>query len=362
MLDIWMLNVGKGDSIALRYTDNNKNEFYGVIDSNTANDGVDPEAVKFLKGLKVKEISFLLLTHPHHDHFSGISKIFNNFSISHIYTYPFGIDDKNLVKKWAELYKKNTGHIEASAGKINERSLEMLRVLAEFEKNSTKLMELFGPHNRIKPFGFHTEQIELHVILPYKKNKGEIFQRVRGEEIDVVNNPNLNKLSASLLVKYKNKSVVFGADSTYECWIRHKKDNHFEPLNSDIFKVNHHGSDADCKDEVFQYIFGDKHEKIALISSNGNQHHPSDKTLKRISEMGIKPYCTNLSLHCGHNIHNLYNNPNIPAETRNFINLNNSPRLNIPCQGRVHINIDTEGELKIDSEYKNFCPYRDSIF
>src|ERR1700730_3757736 len=101
MLTFYILNVGHGSSIVVEY-ENESGKFFGVIDSN-AIAGTQCRALIKLEERGAKRLSFLCLTHPHKDHFSGLYDIILAFphGIDHFYSCPFG----DLLSNRARLRK-----------------------------------------------------------------------------------------------------------------------------------------------------------------------------------------------------------------------------------------------------------------
>ena len=88
MLSIHILNVGHGNSAIIQYQ-TSKEKSFGVIDSNHEGDG-DPPVLSKLIELGADNISFIALTHPHADHYTGLSKVIETYKnkISNFYSYP----------------------------------------------------------------------------------------------------------------------------------------------------------------------------------------------------------------------------------------------------------------------------------
>src|ERR1700733_6767851 len=90
MLIFYILNVEHGLSVVVEYQRNGSSRF-GVIDSN-ARSGETPKALNKLRQLDAQSLSFICLTHPHRDHFSGLFSVIQNFrgKIDAFYSFPMG--------------------------------------------------------------------------------------------------------------------------------------------------------------------------------------------------------------------------------------------------------------------------------
>lgn len=65
-------NVGRGDSITLEWESEGKQKI-GIIDCNVV--GSENPTLRYLVAKKITDIEFVLLTHPHADHFWGMREI-----------------------------------------------------------------------------------------------------------------------------------------------------------------------------------------------------------------------------------------------------------------------------------------------
>ena len=72
MLKLTFKNVEQGDSIILEWEDDGISRI-GLIDCKNAF-RTNP-TINFIKALNLTKIDFILLTHPHQDHFSGFSEL-----------------------------------------------------------------------------------------------------------------------------------------------------------------------------------------------------------------------------------------------------------------------------------------------
>ncbi len=85
LLELHVLNAGYGESIILHLP----NGEWGVVDCCAASIA-DPDtnpAIQFLKHHGVDKIEFLCLTHPHDDHYRGMSQFFDLFTINYFWRF-----------------------------------------------------------------------------------------------------------------------------------------------------------------------------------------------------------------------------------------------------------------------------------
>ena len=74
MLTITFKNVGQGDSIILEWLDNGQSKV-GIIDCHLFNN--TNSVLNHIQQANYQEIDFIILSHPHYDHFSGFNQLFD---------------------------------------------------------------------------------------------------------------------------------------------------------------------------------------------------------------------------------------------------------------------------------------------
>ena len=86
-LKIALLNAGWGDSLVLELP----NGDWGVIDCNCRSGNHDHNpTVCYLRQRNVHRLAFVCLTHPHSDHFSGLSHLFDEFEVREFWYFHLG--------------------------------------------------------------------------------------------------------------------------------------------------------------------------------------------------------------------------------------------------------------------------------
>lgn len=360
MLSIWVLNVGHGDSIVLRY-DGPSGSSFGVVDSN-AKAGRPPPALEKLESLGAERLSFVALTHPHADHYTGLSKIIERFAgeIDHLYTFPVDAFIEGRRKDLAALYAKFAQSTESRT--IKSQAIEFIKILrlAEEAIGLDRWEEPAGTYNRLFPVGF--EGVELIATLPPKKAKGSYFRRIVSGDYGALDYSNKqNQLSLAFTVKYGGAEIVLGGDGTFDNWMfqrRQWQDNDI-PSNATVVKLPHHGSKHDCTEGVLDHVFAESGDRVAVASADGKRH-PHPETYKALADRSIKPYCTNLATECGAKVRTLLNVPDLDWTLRRYLNTYAEPKESAiqACQGDIEIRISPEEGVAIVPQFNHACPYR----
>ena len=120
LLKIFVFGSTEGESIALRLP----NGKWGVVDSfapSLSDPTTNPASQAVESGRSVAEIEFLCLTHPHDDHYRGMSQLLKEFAVRQFWTF-IGPDphDVSLLKSYflAEAEQADRAVLKESAAEL----------------------------------------------------------------------------------------------------------------------------------------------------------------------------------------------------------------------------------------------------
>ena len=200
-----------------------------LIDASTNEMG--SRVVKYLNDLGIKKIDYLVGTHPHEDHIGGLDNVIKNFDIGTIYM-------PNVV----------------ATTKTFEEVIDAI---------SAKKLKVTSPKTGDK---FTVVNAECEVM------------SIRNDKDDY------NNCSIVIKMDFNNVSYLFTGDAE-ESVESSRKWPHI-----DVLKVGHHGSNTSSSKKFLEQI----KPEVALISvGQGNTYgHPTQATLKRLSNIGAKIYRT----------------------------------------------------------------------
>ena len=200
-----------------------------LIDASTNEMG--SRVVKYLNDLGIKKIDYLVGTHPHEDHIGGLDNVIKNFDIGTIYM-------PNVV----------------ATTKTFEEVIDAI---------SAKKLKVTSPKTGDK---FTVGNAECEVM------------SIRNDKDDY------NNCSIVIKMDFNNVSYLFTGDAE-ESVESSRKWSHI-----DVLKVGHHGSNTSSSKNFLEQI----KPEVALISvGQGNTYgHPTQATLKRLSNIGAKIYRT----------------------------------------------------------------------
>jgi len=198
-LKVHFISVGYGDAILIQLPDHKSI----LIDSGTKDSAA--ELVDYLKALNISTIEAVFITHPHDNHFGGMSAVIDNFLVKHLYSNG---DDRSVDEGYAPLMAK-----------IKDKKIPLI-VLRKGDK-----------------LNFTTPDVEFLILNPEKLSKST------------------NQDSLVSWFRFKESSFLFTADINQE---QQKEiiDSFPEIKRADCIQVPHHGGKVSRR---FAAFFGQKY-------------------------------------------------------------------------------------------------------
>ncbi len=333
---------------------------YGVVDSNCARDE-EPKALTKLKELGADELSFVCLTHPHHDHFRGLYDILTHYvgRVGVFYTHPLGdlVAHKDRLKKLARIYHQIAKRQDDP--EVTRRAEEFVKILrfASYNFLPDRWQELSGGGNQLSPDGFAA--VELYSIQPPNRAKGQYFDSIDRGTL-VVESLRENEISTAINIIYAGVSIILGGDATKRNWLWHRTRVQ-APLNktlqAKVVKLPHHGSKLDCDADTLGNLFDVADDPVAVISSNGLTH-PHQDVLHWLIDRGIQPRCTNLAARWSTEVIDFKNIRGIEPTLGRWLYqvAEHGGRRVIPCKGDITVSISNSGDVEVRTEFDHACP------
>ncbi len=239
-----MLDVGQGDSLLFETqyhesllidTGGNFNSKQKVANHNISRYHILPT----LKRHNVKELDYVIITHPHLDHMGELSYLIKQLKI------------KSII-------------INANSFKMKELNLLKVKCI----KKGIKLIDF--------------------------KNKSQFFMnkaKLNLLDATIPNSNNLNEQSIIILIQYNSYKILLMGDATNhnEEKLIHK----YHLSNVNILKIGHHGSRTSTSNSLLQSI----RPKIALISVGEKNKYglPNRQIIDRLRYNNIKVFQTNVN-------------------------------------------------------------------
>ncbi|HAH30974.1 MAG TPA: hypothetical protein DCL44_01520 [Elusimicrobia bacterium] len=243
-LRAYFIDVGQGDSEYIELP-NGKNV---LIDGGPAPASGDPLVAQFLRQHNVTKIDYVLLTHPHSDHYAGLDYVFSHFPVGSFY----------------DTQADNNG----STGIKNLRAKISGMGVSTFYPAEGDTLNWASGEVQVKVFN--------SCSAPSASGSGGA----------------LNNCSIVLRVSYQNTSILYTGDmqSGVEAQLAQK---YGSQLQADVLKVGHHGS-SDSSSAVFLNAVK---PKAAYIEAglNNSYGHPTQAALSRLQAEGAAIYRTDQS-------------------------------------------------------------------
>jgi len=356
MLELYFLNVRNGDSVLVKLPDDR----WGIIDSNQISPKNDPPVLSLLRKFKIKHIAFILLTHPHADHYRGFAKIVDYLNKARIKVDAFvdfgmpEIEELNKLKQQIakyDIYKKDVDDyyslLKFLDSRTKSKKLPMEYVSAGFDKF---LLSFKGGQLRsYAPLDDSLRNYRKSLIATISTRK----------YFDSAVDHNMVSVIAGL--KFGDFTVMFGGDATSECWYRVilKAKEAGLNLRSHLIKISHHGSNEGYFTGLFDRISRGS-GSVAVISCGKaiKGLGPHQEVLDDILKRGMYPLCTNKSLAC----QQISVKPNyrISQDMLDFLQ-EHAIYEKKDCFGNILVKIDPKGGVEAITENADKCQLSEKI-
>jgi beta-lactamase superfamily II metal-dependent hydrolase len=305
-------NVGQGDCIIVEWR-NNENEIeLGLIDCNSCcqNSKAVMADIKACITTQSKKIRFLVLSHPHHDHFSGLNEILDyceqeNITIQHIYhTSLFNKEYLNQI-----LSPVNTPTNDVILGTyVNPNEKIALGLLFNkfiaLQKKGTKL-ESISANKRLT--ARNSTGLQIECIAPTSKSLEHYIKKTFSKGVDTtirgMNNPDANLLSTILLLSTSKWQVILTSDAYKDTFAQILEEDTLT-LNDDrpvyVLQVPHHGSQTNHYPIFWSKSYVNKTLTNTVISvGNKNKYrHPSNDVVTFFETHTKDVFITNQAVVC----------------------------------------------------------------
>ncbi len=230
-LTVSVIDVGKGDSILIT-TPNGKAVLIDTAEPNRVD-----LVKKALKTHGVREIDYLVLTHPHNDHIGGAKEIIEEYKVLNIFM--------PRVNHTTEIYKNLLQTIQLKGIPVTQAKL-----------NQT----------------FEVDGASFLCVSPQKETYKEI-----------------NDYSAVLQLTFGDNTFLLCGDAET---LVEKEMLENAPLKADVIKIAHHGSDTSSSKKFIKAV-SPTHAVISCLGPLNNT--PNEKILNRLTEMGINVLRTDIA-------------------------------------------------------------------
>lgn len=285
MLQLNILKAGSGDSIFIKYLDNENIEKNILIDG-----GVGEIYRKEIKSIMstLEMLDLVIVTHIDKDHIGGINKLLSSRDSSKL---------KELYFNSADLIKKNNSNLISISDGINlveylkKQNIKVneVPIVAESKHIYGNLsLEFLSPTLSSldyleRNWSKIEEKQKSTLISSSKRIDNRSLNQIVNDEFKEVKYENdiANWSSLAFEVKYENISILFLGDAKDSVILDTLKNKGYSLSNKykvDYIKLSHHGSKYNTSNE-FLKIVDCSH---FIFSTNGTNQKPHIETIARI--------------------------------------------------------------------------------
>lgn len=246
LVSVTTFGPGYGESIVIYIPDIG----WGVIDSCLIKFGetsINP-ALQYLIDKKVDKLAFIVLTHPHADHFLGIDKIIEHYmgNISNIFIY----SGEGLREYRLYLTKKTILH----GGSELIRLATVFKMIEKARDAGAQIVKISEQTAIVRKKQYGNYEVEIIALSPSAesmKRYVEILYKAipvnEGDILKIVPDSHHNLLSAAIWCSIGNIRLILGSDleageDVYTGWKNVLSSSSCPNLASHLIKVSHHGS------------------------------------------------------------------------------------------------------------------------
>ena len=265
MVTVTFKNVGQGDSILIEWISNSEPKT-AIIDCNLFQ-STNP-ILDYIIQKDIKEIEFIILSHPHTDHFSGFCQLLN-------YCRTKKISIKRFLHTsfvTMDFLKSATKSLEA-----DEELFKLFKLLKNMrDHGEITIYTIDDNPNIIIPLG---SDYKMEILSP---SSIEIDNYIRGvrfpfNEEDHKNNPNANWLSTILKI-YKGEScAILTSDVESAALTRIGKKNSGRVGNNKLLmaQIPHHGSKGNLNKTFWLMRKRNVNTPVVISVGENSYNHPS---------------------------------------------------------------------------------------
>lgn len=239
VLDVYVLDVGQGDSIFLRSPSGKTM----LVDASTSDmaDRIDD----FLQAQHVTRLDVVIGTHPHADHIGGMKEIISKYEVG-AYYMPDAVTDTNVFEKLVD----------------------------ELEARDIPVVQAVGGSDSFIEWD---ESTEVRILSP----------------LSFVVYPDLNNESVVCRVSYGDTSILLTGDAETFAEEAFMKEIPTRLLRSTVLKLGHHGSSTSTGTSFLNVVRPEL--AIASVGADNEYGHPHQETLDKLKEAGIELLRTDLN-------------------------------------------------------------------
>ncbi len=265
MVKVTFKNVGQGDSILLEWVSNDIPKI-AIVDCNLYQ-STNP-ILDYIIQQKIKEIEFIILSHPHTDHYSGFYELLGYCRNNQVIINRF----LHTSQVTPDFLKSATRSLEA-----DEELFKLFRLLKIMRDNDEiKIYAIDNNPNLIIPLG---DGYNMEILSP---SSTEVDKYIRGvkfpfDEEEGASNPNANWLSTILKIYNSEACVILTSDVESTALTRIGKRARGRIGNDKMVmaQIPHHGSKSNLNKTFWRMRKRNEHTPVVISVGENSYKHPS---------------------------------------------------------------------------------------
>lgn len=294
-LEVHILGGNKGESIILKLPDDR----WGVVDcysESVTDPGTNP-TVRFLRERGVTKLFFVCLTHPHDDHFLGMSKLIEEFQPQEFWR--FGCLSHEHVRKllkYHEFKAKKSGDEE-----LTRSAQELVDVFGKaYHGAVSRRMGVCRANSQTNPYPKRSDppaSYKIECLSPtgrqVERYEGAVWNCIGpdGKIAKNLTNSEHNDISLVLKITYGDTRIILGGDLEREGWEDVVEETGESNLSACAVKVSHHGSENGYCDRLWEH-FSREGKPIAVVTPQWRYSLPKPDALSHIFQHVREIYST----------------------------------------------------------------------
>lgn len=315
-LDIHFKNVGQGDTIIIEWLNDDNHKEYGLIDCNDLHRkskvaNIQP-VIKHIQDEKIKSFRFVIMSHPHSDHFSGLLTFINYCESNDIQIEKFihtGSYDPKFLKSIFKDHKKKFSkkvfkEVVVAPVNLNNHKRLLQKLYKKLIVINKKYRNVFVVNNDYEMS--LSKEIKLKFLSPYAYDE-EIKNYIKktfslGLSSDEYlaltqkyeNNPMANFLSTVIQIYSDTDKwqILLCSDAMKSVFLNELLKKGISNKKLLMTQIPHHGSKHNHVKEFWDSLSG-KSEADSIISVGKGYDHPNEEVVKYFDKEFRSVHATN---------------------------------------------------------------------
>ena len=290
-LGLHVINAGYGESIVLEMP----GDRWGVIDCYAPElnkPDLNP-TLQFLRTRSVQRLEFVALTHPHEDHYQGITDLLDYLEVAYFWWFD-GVSSSDLPRLINGL-REEAGE-QKTKDRSKQRSIryldQMFLTVIEQQKAHTLGITQMAHFSELYPRpvgGMHPRgTVQIRALAPctntVQRYQAKLHQCFKDEQLkQKMAALDHNQISAALLVEYGETRIILGGDVENKSWADVLSQTDHSRLKAHAVKVSHHGSNNGYCPALWPLLCADG-KTIAIITPSHSHSLPNEDAVTHIRE------------------------------------------------------------------------------